>query len=128
MTPIDHARLSKRDFGGREEAYLPIHEFLDQTKFHMTEWPHRMFLHNPLGIALCEQVFGITIDNGAGNHIPVREIARRHIMEDLGKVPTLKEWADAMQSGKMEPWMNNPNKRDLRWLKENYYAETRQHS
>lgn len=124
MVPIDHSRLHARDWKGVPEDYLKIDNFLDQTKFHFTSWQHRLFLHNPLGIKLCEDFFGSTITNSDGIEVPVRELARRHIMQDLGRVPTLQDWVEGMTTGKVEKWMNNPNKRDLQFLKENYYEKT----
>jgi hypothetical protein len=58
MTPFEHSLLSVRDFGGKVEDYLKLHEYLDQTKFMLPHWSHRMFLHNTLGMSLCEQQFG----------------------------------------------------------------------
>ena len=120
MVPIDHARLSVRAFAGKESDYLELHKFIDQTKLHFTDYRHRMFLHNPLGISLCEQVFGNTIENSDGNFIPVRELARRHIVEDCGCVPTLKEWADAAVTNSLGQF-NHPSKKDIKWLKKNHY-------
>lgn len=122
MTPIDHARLSARDFGGEPEAYLELHEFLDQTKMHCADFRHRAILHNTLGMGLAEQVFGPTISNSLGQGIPTRELVRRHIMEDCGCVPTVTEWLDALCCGAVSKF-NRPSKKDLKWLKENYYAD-----
>lgn len=120
MVPIDHSRLHARDFGGQPEDYLKIDEFLDQTKFQFTDFRHRAILHNPMGIALCEQIFGPTIKNSAGKEIAVRELARRHIVQDCGLVPTTKEWIDALCEGHARKY-NNVSRTDLEWLKRNYY-------
>lgn len=118
MVPYDHARLSVRDFGGEPEDYLPIHELLDSTKFQLTDYRHRAILHNPFGIQLCERMFGPVIEISGGKTVPVREIARRHIMQDCGCVPTTKEWLDALVKNESIKF-NNPNKKDLEWLKNN---------
>lgn len=118
MVPYEHARLSCRDFGGKPEDYLHIHKFLDSTKFQLTDYRHRSILHNPFGIQLCEMLYGDIVINSDGNQIPVREIARRHIVEDCGKVPTTKEWIDSLCDGTSIK-LNNPSKRDIKWLKEN---------
>ena len=120
MVPIDHSRLHARDFGGKPEDYLPIDNFLDQTKFALADdGRHRAFLHNPTGIAIVERLFGATIRNSVGCEIPTRELARRHIMQDCGRVPTLREWVEALE--KQSNPFNAPNKADLKWLRENYY-------
>lgn len=120
MVPIDHARLHARDFGGIPEDYLKIDEFLDQTKFHFTDYRHRAILHSPLGIKLCEDFFGVTIKNSNGKDIPVRELARQHIVQDCGCVPTAKEWIDGLCNNTCAVF-NKPNRNDIRWLTKNYY-------
>lgn len=52
---------------------------------------HRLILHNSWGIFLCEQIFGIEIKNSSGKMVPVRSIAEQHVLEDLGRIPTLEE-------------------------------------
>ena len=118
MTPDKHARLSVRDFGGSIEDYMLIHKFIDSTKLHCTDFRHRAILHSTFGIGLCENIFGDTITLSDGSTIAVREIARRHIMQDCSTVPTIKEWLDALTSGDVLKY-NKPNKKDLKWLKEN---------
>lgn len=121
MVPIDHARLSARDFGGEPTDYLELHEFLDSTKMHCEDFRHRAILHSTFGLGLCEQLFGPTIRNSDGNDIPTRELARRHIREDCSCVPTVKEWLDAFSMGKPQMF-NKPDRKELQWLKENYYT------
>ena len=122
MTPYEHAVLSVRDFGGEAKDYLKIHEFFDQTKFFLPNWKHRMILHNSFGMKLCEDLFGPIILNSDGIEISVREIARRHIMQDLdGRIPTIQDWIESLSKGNVEPWMNRPRQSDLDWLKNNLY-------
>jgi|31_taG_2_1085359.scaffolds.fasta_scaffold01514_5 hypothetical protein len=123
MTPYEHSELSVRDFGGKYEDYVELHKFLDSTKFHLTDFRHRAILHNTFGIGLCEKLFGDYITNSEGNNISVREVARRHIMQDSGVVPTIKETLDALSNGDYHKF-NKPLKRDLKWLKENLYLNT----
>lgn len=92
MSPYFHAVASVQRFGGTEIDYLKIHEFLDSTKFHLADGRHRAILHNTFGMQLCEMVFGPIVKNRDGKIIPVREIARHHIIEDLGKCPTIEEF------------------------------------
>ena len=122
MVPIDHARLSARDFGGEPADYLELHEWIDSTKLHCEDFRHRAILHSTFGIGLAEQLFGPTIRNSVGNDIPTRELARRHIKEDCGQVPTVKEWLDALTNQQVSRF-NKPDRREIKWLKENYYRE-----
>jgi len=116
MDALHHSWLSARDFGGKPEDYLPINRYLDSTKLFYPNSMHRMFLHNSFGMKVCEDVFGNTITNSEGVEIPVREIARQHIIQDCGKVPTLKEWVLAVAEKNVHKF-NNPSKEDLEWIK-----------
>ena len=102
MVPYDHALLSTHRWGGRPEDYMNIHNFLDCTKGHYCKPAHRLILHNAFGMLLCEEMFGSVIQNSDGNEIAVREIARMHIVEDLGRVPTLQDWLENVD---VQPWM-----------------------
>jgi hypothetical protein len=121
MVPIDHARLSARDFGGQPEDYLELHNFLDSTKLHCEDSRHRAVLHNTFGIGVCEQLFGAVITNSAGDGIPTRELARRHIRQDCGRVPSLEEWLTALTEHK-QSMFDRPSRSDIVWLKQNYYS------
>jgi hypothetical protein len=100
MTPDQHAKAHAIKFGGIPEDYLKIDKFLDQSKFHWAnDSRHRAILHNSLGISLCEQVFGSTITNSENKDISVREVARLHIIQDIGYVPTVQDWLIALQDG-----------------------------
>lgn len=120
MTPYEHATLHARDFGGKPEDYLKLDEFLDSSKLHCPDWRHRAILHSAFGMQLAEQLFGPTITNSLGHPIAVRELARRHIQQDLGRVPTLKEWLDGLIGGEARRWQ--PDKAELRWLQDNVYS------
>jgi hypothetical protein len=76
---------------------------------------HRAILHNSFGIYLCEQVFGeiIQMPDGSFKKMPwiinsnnvkvqVRDIGESHVLEDLGKIPSLTSYLENM---KLEPWM-----------------------
>lgn len=97
MSPYIHSLNSQKYWGGKWEDYIEIHEFLDSTKLHETNWSHRAILHNTFGIGLCEKLFGQIIKNSEGKSIEVRYIAIKHIQEDCGgKVPTIREWLDGL--------------------------------
>lgn len=118
MTPLEHSFLSVRDFGGKPEDYLKIHEFLDQTKGYYPDWRHRMILHNSFGMILTEQFYGPGFKNSDGKLVSTREIARRHIVQDLGFVPTIQDW---MREVKFNPQsakrFNSPNEKDIEYLR-----------
>lgn len=50
MKPYLHAKNSVKSFGGKLEDYLPIHDFLDESKAHFPDMRHRAMLHNSFGI------------------------------------------------------------------------------
>lgn len=104
MSPWVHAKNSKEKFGGNIEDYLPIHELLDMTKTHYVGFQHRAILHNTFGIYICERIFGPVIKNSDHIEIETRYIVMEHIIEDLGFIPTVKEWVELIP---YKPWMSN---------------------
>ena len=74
----------------------------------MASWQHRAVLHSSFGMVLAESVFGLYITNSDGKRVAVRDIAYHHIMEDLGRVPSLQDWMTHLQPQKwMFPSKNN---------------------
>lgn len=103
MNTLYHTKSSVHKWGGSLDDYFPIHDFLDSTKSAMPDVRHRALLHNSFGIFLVEKVFGHFIVNSKGRQVPVREIAERHIIEDLGFIPTPQDWLKCI-SLKAVPW------------------------
>lgn len=100
---IYHAKSSARLFGGQPEDYLTLHCWLDNTKAHLADARHRLVLHNSWGIFLAEQIFGVTITRASdGKKIPTRTVLEQHVLEDLGRIPTLEQCLAQVQ---LEPWM-----------------------
>jgi hypothetical protein len=97
-----HAESSARRFGGDPARYLPVHEFLDGSKIAFAGVSHRALRHHAFGCYEAEERYGPTIDNGAGRRVPVRLIAERHIVEDLGRVPSVQDWLAELP---LQPWM-----------------------
>lgn len=102
-----HAVSASRKWGGTPADYLPIEEFIDGSKQAMGDVRHRALYHHTLGVFLVEAVFGPTITiakkNGTGTYeVPTREIAERHIVEDLGRIPSPSDWLECMN---IQPWM-----------------------
>jgi hypothetical protein len=56
-----------------------------------------------------ETIFGITIVNSAGRHVPVRLIGEQHVVEDLGRIPSFADW---VRCTRPEPWMGRAGRLD----------------
>lgn len=83
---VDH---SINRWGGSYDTYKPIHTFLDLTKVYLSDWRHRLLLHNTLGVSLVGNIFEDIIIGK--KTISSRVVAEHHILEDLGVIPTT-EW------------------------------------
>jgi hypothetical protein len=100
--PWRHAQRSAKLYGGQAEDYLAIHNWFDESKAHMPDLRHRALRHHGEGIFLCEKIFGATLQNSAGRTVPVRFIGEQHVKDDLGWIPSLKDWLQHLQ---LQPWM-----------------------
>jgi hypothetical protein len=105
--PIHHAKSSVIKWGGEVDDYLPIHEWFDGSKAHMTDFRHRALRHHSEGIFMAERLFGRVIANSDGREVPVRYIGEQHVQEDLGRIPTLSDWLLKIQP---ESWMLGPGR------------------
>lgn len=93
MNSWHHAKSAAKKWGGVPEDYIEIEEFIDSSKKIFGDIRHRAVYHHTEGVWLCQQIFGRVIHvakkNGHGTvEVPVRLIAERHIMEDLGWLPS----------------------------------------
>lgn len=102
MKPFIHAKNSVRKHGGRLEDYQAIHDFIDSSKAAVPDMRHRVVLHSAFGAFIVERVFGTTMTNADGKVFSPRDIAEEHIIEDLGRIPTLQDYLDHMD---LAPWM-----------------------
>jgi hypothetical protein len=100
--PYHHAVSSAKKYGGESADYLALHQFLDASKAHMADFRHRALRHHSEGIFLLETFFGTTIMNSADRVVPVRFIGEQHVLEDLGRIPTVADWLGRIQP---ETWM-----------------------
>lgn len=100
--PFHHAERSARLFGGLPDDYLSIHDWFDESKAHFADFRHRALRHHSEGIFLCESIFGATIRNSDDKQIPVRLVGEQHVKDDLGWIPTVKDW---LQHLTPQPWM-----------------------
>jgi hypothetical protein len=97
-----HAVSSSRKFGGDPDEYLRLHEWLDASKSHLADFRHRALRHHSEGIFMLEALFGSTLTLSTGRILPVRFIGEQHVIEDLGRIPTVADWLAKIHP---EPWM-----------------------
>jgi hypothetical protein len=100
--PLFHAKSSARKYGGKPDDYLAIHNWFDESKSYMGDVRHRALRHRAEGIFLCEKLFGVSITNSDGREVPVRFIGEQHVIEDLGRIPSVSDWLSEMP---MKAWM-----------------------
>lgn len=103
--PYHHAISSVKQYGGQWQDYIEIHNWFDETKAHYPDMRHRALRHHAEGIFWAEDKFGVVITNSDGKQVPVRFIGEQHIKEDIGFIPTIKQYLDCMS---MEGWMYKP--------------------
>jgi len=100
--PYHHAVSSAKKFGGEPDEYLKYHEWLDASKSHMADFRHRALRHHSEGIFMLDALFGPTLTLSTGRTLPVRFIGEQHVLEDLGRIPTVQDWLGRIQA---ESWM-----------------------
>lgn len=108
-----HATSAAKHWGGEPEDYLPIEEFIDSSKQVIGDVRHRSVYHHTLGVYLCQKVFGDTLSIQKArkiDRVPVRLIAERHIIEDLGYLPSP---ADYMNGMPIAAWMSGAVKKTV---------------
>ena len=104
--PIVHAKSSAKQFGGKWEEYIHLHEWLDETKAWVGHSNHRMFRHHSEGIFELEKIFGKSFVNSDGKTVYVRYVGEQHVKEDcFNYIPTAKDWIDALTAEKKPMWM-----------------------
>tara|TARA_R100000234_G_scaffold60964_1_gene36886 strand:+ start:203 stop:610 length:408 start_codon:yes stop_codon:yes gene_type:complete len=105
--PIEHAKSSAKKYGGKAEDYLPLHKWFDESKSMVADFRHRSLRHHSEGIFLLEKEFGTTITNSDGKEIPTRYIGEQHVFEDLGRIPSFKDYTNNMF---VPDWLRRGNK------------------
>jgi hypothetical protein len=103
MHPYHHALSSAKKFGGKPEDYIEIHSWFDASKEYFANFRHRALRHHAQGIYECERKFGVTMTNSDGRTLPVRYIGEQHVMEDLGRIPSLEDWLSLIMP---QDWMH----------------------
>lgn len=113
MNSWHHAVSASRKWGGEPNDYIDIEEFIDSSKKIIGDSRHRSIYHHTEGVWLCQRIFG-RILRVQGAHrkleIPVRLIAERHVLEDLGWLPSPKDYIDGMV---LKPWMSGATRREV---------------
>ncbi len=119
MKPFIHAKNSANKFGGKPDDYIEIHNFMDSSKSVVPDMRHRAIFHSAFGCFIVEKVFGVTITNSDGIEVSTRDIAEEHILEDLGRIPTLQDWLNEMQ---FQDWMMSPELRNKKSEEKNEFV------
>ncbi|MEU9258997.1 hypothetical protein AB0D68_10985 [Streptomyces sp. NPDC048212] len=114
MNSWNHAQSAAKKWGGSPEDYLPIEEYIDASKKVLGDVRHRSLLHHTFGVWVVQDVFGSTISvtksSGRVVQVPTRLIAERHIIEDLGWLPSP---ADYLKNTPVEKWMSGSQRKEV---------------
>lgn len=105
--PFHHSLSSVKRWGGIVDDYIALHQWFDASKEHLADLRHRALRHHTEGIFLSERLFGTTLTNADGRVVPVRWVGELHIKEDLGWIPSVKDW---LQYIRRVPWMGRAGK------------------
>ena len=76
----------------------------------MADFRHRALRHHSEGIYMLESIFGATLTISTGRIVPVRFIGEQHVLEDLGRIPTVADWLGKIQP---ESWMLGKGRQSL---------------
>lgn len=93
MKPLQHAQISAKTHGGRWQDYIEIHNFLDSSKSACAHFKHRFLLHHREGIELGVKIFGEVLTNGENRAVEIRRLLTDHLIEDVGRVVGVEDWA-----------------------------------
>jgi hypothetical protein len=93
MKPLQHSQISQKTYGGLWTDYIEVHNFMDSSKASCAHFKHRFFLHHAEGIELGMRIFGENLVNSEGKTIEIRRLLTNHMIEDLGRVVTVEDWA-----------------------------------
>lgn len=115
MNSWNHAQSAARKWGGKPEDYIEIEEFIDSSKQVLGDVRHRSMYHHTTGVWLCQRIFGrvLEIPRASGDgviEVPVRLIAERHVLEDLGWLPSPADYINGMP---IKPWMSGSQRKEL---------------
>lgn len=116
--PYVHAESSVKLFGGKVEDYIEIHSWYDASKAWCPDWRHRAMRHHIEGIQECISVFGETILNSDSKTVSVYDIGVQHQVEDIGFVPTAKDWMDHFDEKQWKTFQNKKTQERIHRISE----------
>lgn len=93
MKPLQHAQISQKTHGGEWRDYIAVHSFLDSSKAACAHFKHRFLLHHLEGIELGARILGASVVNSDNKTIETRRILTEHLIEDVGKIVSVEDWA-----------------------------------
>lgn len=93
MKPLQHAQISAKKYGGVWSDYIEIHNFLDSSKSTCAHFKHRFLLHHIEGIEIAVRLFGEKLTISNGKTISTRQLLTDHLIEDVGSVISIENWA-----------------------------------
>ena len=104
--PLIHAKSSVKKYGGKEEDYIHLHNWLDETKGWVGNSLHRMFRHHSEGIFEMEKIFGASFVNSDGKIVYTRYVGEDHVKEDCNNyIPSAHDWIKAIEANERPIWM-----------------------
>lgn len=113
MNSWHHAVSAARKWGGTPEDYIEVEEFIDSSKKLIGDVRHRSLYHHTEGVWLCQRIFGRTLTVQREHHaieVPVRLVAERHVLEDLGWLPSPADYIGGMP---IQTWMSGAQRKEL---------------
>jgi hypothetical protein len=93
MKPLQHAQISRKTYGGYWQDYIALHSFLDSSKAACAHFKHRFLLHHTEGIELGARIYGGKVVNSENTAIETRQILTEHLIEDVGRIVSVEDWA-----------------------------------
>lgn len=96
MKPLQHAQISAKTYGGVWTDYIELHNFLDSSKATCAHFKHRFLLHHAEGIELAVRLFGERIINSEQQTVSTRLVLTDHLIEDVGSIVTIENWANGL--------------------------------
>lgn len=94
MKPLQHAQISAKHYGGVWTDYIELHSFLDSSKAACAQFKHRFLLHHAEGIEIAGRIFGDCIINSENKTVETRRLLTDHLIEDVGKIVSIEDWAN----------------------------------
>lgn len=124
MKPLQHAQISAKTYGGVWTDYIEIHNFFDSSKSSCAHFKHRFLLHHAEGIDLAVRLFGEKLTNSDGQTNSIRQILTDHLIEDVGSVVTIEDWANCLMPKKDVPFYQFLDRKRKQILADEIKGET----